>query len=525
MSKCRPYTIAKRPTVEVRIGRFAIGGGNPVAVQTMTDVPTMDTQACVAQILRIREAGCRIVRLTARTVPEAVNFAEIRQGLRRMGADDMALVADVHFSPEIALTAAEYADKVRINPGNFKDPSGSLFTELVEKCRRRGAALRIGVNHGSLSSRIMERYGDTPAGMAESAMEMLRRCGELGFDQVVVSMKSSNARVMVHAYREIAARMEAEGMRYPLHLGVTEAGDGAEGRIKSAVGIASLLAEGIGDTIRVSLTEPPENEIPVATAIAEGYAAHAGGEWSASARNDYRRRESIREGNIGSGGVPLLYGELDTEALVALREGRIAVVECGEGRDAAATLHRAIEEMDGNGDRRPVIVRRRYGEYSLSALQLKAAAETGLALLDGLVDGLWLENASPRPSDGKDAITQVSLDETALMIMQAARARISRTEYIACPGCGRTLFELQSTLRAVRAATSHLTGLKIGVMGCIVNGPGEMADADYGYVGAGSGTVVLYKGRQPAGSPIPDSMAVEALIDLIRRSGDWRDPE
>lgn len=516
----------RRRSLEVRIGGVAIGGDNPVAVQTMTDTTTSDTEACAAQIARIRAAGCRIVRLTTRTNAEAANLSAIRDALRLRDITDVALVADVHFSPGIALTAADHADKVRINPGNFNDPDGNLLSQLIDKCRSRGAAIRIGVNHGSLSPEIVDELGDTPQGMVESAMRMLRRCRDAEFHNVVVSMKSSNVRVMVHAYRLLVVAMEREDMRYPLHLGVTEAGDGADGRIKSALGIASLLADGVGDTIRVSLTEPPENEVPVARTLAGMFAGDAFsrkawdcGHYSPFA---YRRRAAERVGNVGGGQPPVLYGELDTDAHAALEQGRIAEVGATGGNIAAETRD-AIVEMDASGDRRPVIVSRMYDERSLEKLQIMAAAETGLAMLDGLADGIRLENRTYDDGGTTDAITVEALRETALSILQASRTRISKTEYIACPGCGRTLFNLQATLRAVRERTSHLKGLKIGVMGCIVNGPGEMADADYGYVGAGPGTVVLYKGRQPVSKPLPQAEAVEALVELIKAGGDWRD--
>ena len=356
----------RRKTVAVRVGDRWIGGDHPVLVQSMASVDTNDTEACIAQVLRIVEAGGELVRFTAQGRREAENLRNIRDGLRARGCG-VPLSADVHFNPEAAFVAAQIVEKVRINPGNFGDDPAK-FIHLINICKAHGTALRIGVNHGSLAERIVLQHGDTPAGMVESAMEFLRICVAERFDQVVVSMKSSNVRVMVEAYRLLVTAMEAEGMAFPLHLGVTEAGDGEDGRIKSAIGIGALLVDGLGDTIRVSLTEPPENEIPVA--------------------------------------------------------------------------------------------------YS---------------------------------------------------ILQAARVRISRTEYIACPGCGRTLFDLQETLARVKAATSHLPGLKIAVMGCIVNGPGEMADADYGYVGAGPGRVTLYKGREVVRRNIPQDRAVDELLALIGR--------
>jgi (E)-4-hydroxy-3-methylbut-2-enyl-diphosphate synthase len=362
---------SRRPSIEVRIGPVIIGGANPVAVQSMCDTDTNNIEASVAQIGRLREAGCRIVRLTTQGPREAESMREIVQRVRTEWPD-VALVADVHFQPAVAMSLAGVVDKVRINPGNYGDPAKGRFVELVEKCRATGTAIRIGVNHGSLAGRIVEEFGDTPAGMVASAMYFLRTCRALDFDRVVVSMKASNTRVMVAAYRELVRAMDAEGMHYPLHLGVTEAGSGIEGRMKSAVGIGALLVDGIGDTIRVSLTEPPENEIPVARAILQA---------------------------------------------------------CGLDR--------------------------------------------------------------------------------------------SRAEFIACPGCGRTLYDLSPVLEQIKAATGHIAGLKIAVMGCIVNGPGEMADADYGYVGAGPGFITLYRGRTIVRRDIPQAEALGVLVDLLKADGVW----
>ncbi len=494
-----------------------IGGGEPIAVQSMTNTDTMDTEACVAQIGRMHAAGCDIVRLTAPGRREAENLRNIAAQAEAAGLGGVALVADIHFTPDAALTAAQYANKVRINPGNYDI---SRLPELLGVCRGRGIPIRIGVNHGSLAARMVEKYGDTPQGMVESAMEFLRECRSNDFYDIVVSMKSSNVRVMVHAYRMLAAAMEAEGMDFPLHLGITEAGDGADGRIRSAVGIGALLADGLGDTIRVSLTEPPENEIPVAQAIVDYFAGRQLEE-AERAENvsiynpyEYTRRETVAQGNIGGGNIPVLYGELDPAARGALAEGEVAMIESVTD-NAPAEWRAAILNMAAAGDKRPVILYKKYGEPSLESLRIKAACDFGMAFIDGLADGIRIENAG---------IGQAELDDLALSILQAARVRTTKTEYIACPGCGRTLFDLQSTLAAVRAETSHLTHLKIAVMGCIVNGPGEMADADYGYVGAGRGLVTLYKGREVMRHSIPQAEAVPALVELIRACGDWKDP-
>ncbi len=476
----------------------------------MTTANTLDTEAAVAEIGRIREAGGRIVRLTAPGRREAENLASIA-ALTAERYPDTSLVADIHFVAELASVAADHVDKVRVNPGNYNDPDGAAFRALINKCRRRGVSIRVGVNHGSLSQRMVDRYGDTVEGMVASAMEFLHICRSEQFDQVVVSMKSSNTRVMVEAYRALAAEMAAEGMNYPLHLGVTEAGNDIEGCIKSAVGIGALLADGIGDTIRVSLTEPPENEIPVALAIVryfEGRADHA--TIPAVERPelyspyDYARRATEAVGRIGGVNVPVIAGELTDEEL-ALIGDKVVVVEA-ETTNAPAELRARILNLEAAGDHRPVIVRKRYNESDLREMAIHAALDFGGLFVDGLADGLWID---------APAFTAAEVDDTSLHILQASRSRMSRTEYIACPGCGRTLYDLRGTLTRIKAATSHLSGVKIGVMGCIVNGPGEMADADYGYVGSGPGKITLYRGREVVRRNIPESEAIEALIELI----------
>lgn len=530
---CRSLTSFTRiPARKVRIADVVIGGGEPIAVQSMTNTDTNDTEACVAQIGRIHAAGCDIVRLTAQGKREAANLENIADGARASGLGHVALVADIHFTPDAALVAARYVDKVRINPGNYDI---ARLPELLAVCRQRGIPIRVGVNHGSLSARMVEKYGDTPMGMVESAMEFLRECRRHDFYDVVVSMKSSNVRVMVHAYRLLVSAMMAEGMDFPLHLGITEAGDGAEGRIRSAVGIGALLADGIGDTVRVSLTEPPENEIPVARAIISYFEnrEHSGkvgdiNDISLYSPYEYKRRRTVAEGNVGANHPPVLYGELDDEARKALEAGRIVLLE-SQTDNAPAEWRAAVLNMASRGDDRPVILHKRYNEESIDTLRIKAACDFGMAFIDGLADGIWIENEYPEvtPDSHPAAETEITpklIGELALSILQAARVRMTRTEYIACPGCGRTLFDLQSTLAAVRAETSHLTHLKIAVMGCIVNGPGEMADADYGYVGAGRGLVTLYKGKEIMRRSIPQSEAVPALVELIRSCGDWKDP-
>ena len=577
----------RRATHEVRIGACTIGGTHPVAVQSMTNTDTRDTAACVAQIERIARAGAPIVRLTAQGVREAENLRDITERLRADG-NTTALVADIHFLPEAAAVAAQYVDKVRINPGNYRLDRGELEA-LVARCRERGVALRIGVNHGSLSKRIFDEWGDTPEGMVAAAMEFLHVCRREAFDQVVVSMKSSNTRVMVAAYRLLVEAMEREGMTYPIHLGVTEAGDDMEGRIKSAVGIGALLADGLGDTIRVSLTEAPEREIPVARQLADYFAAREGHapipavDESFYSPYEYRRRRSEPVEGVGGDRPPVIWSELpealrgkvfyaDIHSVGEVPDGRIVVLTTANG-NGVAEQRAFFLRMEQAGKRNPVIVKRSYRERSLEALQVKAAADTGMLFLDGYGDGLWIENETPAgdgPSaagglsgaatisaagearvgdamsaaggcSGKeqaaqmagpgtpvpgadDTITPERIDALSLAILQAARVRISKAEYIACPSCGRTLYDLQETLAAIKARTAHLVGVKIGVMGCIVNGPGEMADADYGYVGAGPGRITLYRGREVVRRGIPQAEALDELVALLRADGKWREP-
>ena len=486
----------RRKSHEVRIGDFCIGGNNPVAVQSMTNTATTDTAASVAQIERIADAGADIVRLTAQGRKEGENLENIMATLRAEGYRT-ALVADIHFVPEVATIAARYVDKVRINPGNYRTSNGELEA-LIEQCRERGVALRIGVNHGSLAKHIFDEWGDTPQGMVASAMEFLRVCQAQGFSQVVVSMKSSNTRVMVYAYRLLVEAMEREGMSYPIHLGVTEAGNGIEGRIKSAVGIGALMADGIGDTIRVSLTEAPENEVPVAQMLVDYFTSREGEftveDASAYSPTEYRRRSEVQ--------IPVVRDEITSA---------FTVVE-SVSANPTAELRAAILNMNTTA---PIAVTRRYNDTSLEELAVKAAADLGALFIDGLADGLRIE--APQFSDEE-------LREVELTILQAARVRFSHTEYIACPSCGRTLYDIEGTLAQIKEKTSHLKNLKIGVMGCIVNGPGEMADADYGYVGAAPGRITLYRGRDIVERNIPQEEAIEHLIAIIKADGNWFDP-
>ena len=487
----------RRPTCCVRIGDVTIGGNHPIAVQSMTNTDTNDTEACVAQIERIDRAGGKIVRLTAQGRREAENLQRIVARLREEGYRT-ATVADIHFVPEVASIAARYVEKVRINPGNYRTDHGELEA-LIDQCRERGVALRIGVNHGSLAKRVFDQWGDTPQGMVVSAMEFLRVCRAKAFDQVVVSMKSSNTRVMVAAYRLLVEAMEAEGMNYPIHLGVTEAGNGLEGRIKSAVGIGALLADGIGDTIRVSLTEAPEHEIPVARLLVEHFAQRPG-EFPVRHPERYSPTEYRRRSKVA---VLVVHGE---------PHDGFRILEARSG-NPTAELRAAILDLEPADT--PVIIRRRYDDTDLTTLAVKAAADLGPVLLDGLADGIWID----APAHDEETIREVEL-----MILQAARVRFSHTEYIACPSCGRTLYDIEQTLGQIKARTSHLKNLRIGVMGCIVNGPGEMADADYGYVGAGPGRITLYRGREVVERNIPQEEALDRLVELIKADGAWQEP-
>lgn len=562
------FNYSRRKTVEVNVGGVAIGCCHPVRVQSMTNTSTMDTDASVEQVLRIVSKGGELVRLTTQGNREAVNMGSIKEQLMARGCS-VPLVADVHFNAAVADTAARYADKVRVNPGNYVDPARTFkqleytdaeyaeelarlrerFVAFLDICKSEGRAVRVGVNHGSLSDRIMSRYGDTPSGVVESCMEFLRICRDENFDNVVVSIKTSNTSMMVTTVRRLVRVMAEEGICYPLHLGVTEAGDAEDGRIKSAVGIGALLADGIGDTVRVSLAEAPENEIPVAKELVEYVAMRDAApfiEGVAAAGFNYEepvRRKTSECGIVGGGNVPVVvggevedkdiapdfvagkismcsiknaedgcfvavtYDDLTEESISKLRLLKnIILVASSQHVNAVGELRALVHKLMLNGISAPVIVRRAYNETTVDALRIKAAADLGVLLIDGLVDGLWLENTSS---------SAVELNSIMFGILQATRQRISKTEYIACPGCGRTMYDLQGTLARIKAATGHLKGLKIGVMGCIVNGPGEMADADYGYVGAARGKVSLYRKKECVEKNIPEDEAIERLLQLI----------
>lgn len=562
----KPFTYSRRPTVEVDIKGVPLGGNNPIRVQSMTNLSTMDTEGSVEQVKRIADAGADYVRLTAQGVREAENIGVIR-GMLHSDGYTVPLVADIHFNPRAAFSAASHADKVRINPGNFVDP-GRTFRKLeftdeeysreIEKigdtllpflrlCQENKTAIRIGVNHGSLSDRIMSHYGDTPEGMTESAMEFLRYCKKIGFNDVVISVKASNVGVMVTTVRLLVRAMEAEGMQYPLHLGVTEAGDGEDGRVKSAVGIGTLLSEGVGDTIRVSLSEDPEKEIPVAKMLVDYVEEIAG---APAVEGDYSegydpvrptRRVSETVGNIGGPNPPVVVGmesmaaynpdncpdyfadalpqdweEIDvTDGLPDQLDPAPETVYLMTSRhkNFAGSIQAAFHELKRRNINSPVIVKASYKDMNDDMTTVRSAMDLGTILMNGFADGIWLD----APGMDADKAARLSFG-----ILQAARLRISRTEYIACPGCGRTLFDLQTTLKQVKESTSQLKGLKIGVMGCIVNGPGEMADADYGYVGAGAGKVSLYRGKTCVEKNIPAEEALPHLIALIKADGRWK---
>lgn len=635
---CNSLTEYRRfRTRVVHIGDVPLGGDHPIRLQSMTTTDTLDTKATVDQSIRMIEAGCEYVRITAPSLKEAQNLENIKKELRARGYRT-PLVADIHFTPNAAELAARIVEKVRVNPGNYADKKKfehidysdaeyeaelerirARFVPLVRICKEYGTAMRIGTNHGSLSDRILSRYGDTPLGMVESAMEFLRICREENYHQIVLSMKASNPQVMVQAYRLLVREMMKQGMDYPLHLGVTEAGDGEDGRIKSAAGIGTLLEDGLGDTVRVSLTEDPEFEIPVARTLVERYAHRKGHAAIPPVETalpyspyDYARRESKAVLNMGDRQVPRIVADYSSrEAITAAslfavgynysvpldkwnlsdqacdfiytgdhdvdfeipgtlgiimnhgawakagtRDRRYPVF-CGmevfdaekksetlnfvaadlrtltgtfiekvtadptivlvlhtANEAAMPELRRAFLLLAEKNCTAPVIIKRKYTGLDEDAFRLYAATDAGALLLDGFGDGCWI-------SAKESTVSPAVVNSTAFGILQATRTRISKTEYISCPSCGRTLFDLQETTNKIRKRTEHLKGVKIGIMGCIVNGPGEMADADYGYVGTGVGKITLYKGREVVKRNIDEKDAVEALVDLIREHGDW----
>ena len=633
MKYCNSLTKFSRfKTKEVIVGNIGIGGDNPIRIQSMTTTGTMDTEATVSESIRMIEAGCELIRITAPNKKEAENLLNIKAQLVKKGYDT-PIIADIHYTPNAAEVAAKIIEKVRINPGNYADKKKfqtieytnesynseinrikEKFTPLVKICKQQGTAMRIGTNHGSLSDRILSRYGDTPKGMVESAMEFLRICRNENYHDVILSMKASNTRVMVQAYRLLVAQMIEENMNYPLHLGVTEAGEGEDGRIKSAVGIGSLLADGIGDTIRVSLTEAPEFEIPVAQMLLNHFkylkdhysiekikqnplssfkykkretntVLNIGGKNTPVVKADFSSKKKItpasffalgynysvpldkwhitdmaadyvfvgdhnldfevpgtlgviynyKKWKVHKKGYPCLstkeylniklqsdklnivntcLSDLTKEVKTKLKTDKTVVLLIDtQNKNGIAEQRRLFVELINHDIKTPVIIRRAYKDLSKEQLQLSAAADTGALLLDGLGDGILINS--------KNCGSDKMINSLAFGILQATRTRISKTEYISCPSCGRTLFDLQETTAKIRKETDHLKGVKIGIMGCIVNGPGEMADADYGYVGTRPGMITLYKEQTIVEKNIPEKEAVIALIELIKKHGDW----
>jgi len=573
----------RRKTVNVQVGDMMIGSDYPIRIQSMTTVSTLDTDASVDQAIRIINAGGEIVRFTAPNIKEAENLENIKSILRKKGYNT-PLVADIHFTPNAAITAAKIVEKVRINPGNYVDRKKfeikeyddktynnellkieERFVPLIEVCKKHNTAMRIGTNHGSLSDRIMNRFGDTPLGMVESALEFLRICNQHHFDQIVLSMKSSNPLVMVHAYRLLVQKMDEENMHFPLHLGVTEAGDGIDGRIKSSLGIGSLLNDGIGDTIRVSLTEEPEFEIPSAKKIIDKIEISNPISNNDSRLSNYQKRITSKILNIGGDSVPVvisnsnvlfegngpdyLYEEhlinhknekfpyfpslkeyrqsehkSDVINFVSLNKETITnsiissmptnVVFVFDFHDSAADFRYIFNFFEEQNIANPVLFKKNYEDENFERLCINASIDFGTMLLEGMGNGLWLHSDTH----------QDRINELSFSILQNTRTRIFKTDYISCPSCGRTKFDLQETTALVKEKTNHLKQLKIAVMGCIVNGPGEMADADYGYVGSGKGVISLYKGKDLIKRNISSKDAVDELISLIKANNDWVEP-
>ena len=580
-----PCTYERRPAIEVTIGNLKLGGTHPVRLQSMANTDTNDTEGSVAQAERIIKAGADLLRYTTQGRREAANMANIAEGIHHLGYTT-PLVADVHFNPNAADEALEHIEKVRINPGNYVDTKSStprewtdeLFEEMHNKVIERfgkfvlrakelGRAIRIGVNHGSLSERMLTRYGDTPEGMIESCLEYLDVCRMHDFHDIVISMKSSNTLVMTAAVRLLSKTLAERGYpAYPLHLGVTEAGEGEDGRIKSAVGIGSLLADGLGDTIRVSLSEEPEAEIPVAKTLVDYISSRQPlnvdtailPDWNEYTNLSYKdRKNSIAIGKLAGGGnLPIVlsnatpsnsgdstkadyyisdsgaitnaqgaimkdfsYVELDCysiteEALAKVQETSLILLNA-PGNNAIAEWRLGFTLLRRAGIKNSIILRRTYTTNDIELFRLQLAADAGTIIIDVRSNGIYITAHNLHEED---------VIKTELGVLQATRLRMSKTEFISCPGCGRTLYSLTETIAKIKAATSHLKGLKIGVMGCIVNGPGEMADADYGYVGAAPGKIDLYKGQECIRRGIPQEEAVNQLIDLIKSEGDWREP-
>jgi (E)-4-hydroxy-3-methylbut-2-enyl-diphosphate synthase len=639
---------SRRKTIPVRIGDITIGGDNHIVVQSMTTIDTMDTIGSVEQSIRMIESGCELVRITAPSIKEAENLRHIKAELRKRGYQT-PLVADIHFTPNAAELAARIVEKVRINPGNYADKKKfevidytdasyaeeldrirDRFLPLVKICKENGTAMRIGTNHGSLSDRIMSRYGDTPLGMVESALEFLRICEDENYHDIVISMKSSNTQVMVQAYRLLVQKLNEGGFKpYPLHLGVTEAGEAEDGRIKSAVGIGTLLEDGLGDTVRVSLTEDPEFEAPVAKALIDRYTGRKAHSQIAELAHypitpfEYNKRHVSEIYNFGGHNVPRVITDIskiekvtdremkvvghfylpeldkwkmndqgsdfvysgpnpipfmlpngmkeiqnfsiwqntadsvnkfplfnleeygtaikfhsvlnflevfDTEIeaaihLISDRKDTILILKT-ENTHSMPALRRAFVSLLEAKSEVPVIVKVCYPDQSSDSTTLHAATDVGGLLIDGMGDGIFISLEIEAEHSRQEILDQIKLhNSVSFGVLQAARTRMSKTEYISCPSCGRTLFDLQETTAMIRKRTDHLKGVKIGIMGCIVNGPGEMADADYGYVGSGKGKITLYKGKEVMKKSVPSEKAVDELINIIKEDGMWNEPE
>ncbi|MBS7376747.1 MAG: (E)-4-hydroxy-3-methylbut-2-enyl-diphosphate synthase [Paludibacteraceae bacterium] len=547
----------RRETKSITVGSIRIGSEYPIRVQTMANTDTNDIEASVSQAKRCIEAGAELLRYTTQGTKEAENLGIIHNKLQSEGYTT-PLVADIHFNPHVAETAAKLVEKIRINPGNFVSSKEGEYSEkewaeeinkireklfpLLDICKQHNTCVRIGVNHGSLSKRIVSKYGNTPLGLAKSCMEFIDLCEEAEFYNLILSIKASNTRVMVYAVRMLVEMMEKSGKNYPLHLGVTEAGSDTEGRIKSASGIGTLLSEGIGDTIRVSLSEAPEAEIPVAKNIVEyintyNYSTTIQPK-QLSRRTSYNKRKSNEIHNIGGENVPIVVtnkannteihedytiDNIPNKVLLEVEKIDISTLELlkthpeqiifltTKEHNFIGTIRLGIEILSKNNIYNPIIVTKRYNENNLSLLQIKSAIDFGGLLIDGLIDGIYINNENI-------AISEEEVCETSFQILQSTRARFSTTEYISCPSCGRTKFDLPERVKEVKKATKHLKGLKIAVMGCIVNGPGEMADADYGYIGAGFGKVSLYKGKECIVKNIPEGEAIKKLLEIINNN-------
>jgi (E)-4-hydroxy-3-methylbut-2-enyl-diphosphate synthase len=601
----------RQKTWEVNINGVPVGGNNPIRIQTMTDTDSKDTDATVEQLIRVIKAGADYVRVTVKGLNDAENLKNIKSELVARGYNT-PLIGDIHFNPKLAEIAAKSISKVRINPGNFYDKRAQFknklysddeykqellkieeqFIPFLEVLKNTNTALRIGANHGSLSDRVMSRYGDTPSGIAESVMEFLRICQKVNFTNVVVSIKSSNTRVMVYAVRYLNYKMRLEDMKYPFHLGVTEAGEGEDGRIKSAVGIGALLADGIGDTVRVSLTENPIKEIPVAIKLVNHFKTYENHQPITAPMTgqtnpfEYERRSTRPVLNMGDKQLPVVIADLGDRSLsemipirgklipdyfmsgnkildikgeeypiISLEEylfestrwGRMKFIRTDKmefdrfmnmhpeiitklkqtrktvlilesfNKNPMAELRAFFMALETHIWKVPVILYRRYNESELEDLQIKASADLGCLFLDGYGDGICISN-------DHENITFTELKDLSFGILQASRMRVSKTEFISCPGCGRTLFDLHETTLKIKQHFKHLDHLKIGIMGCVVNGPGEMGDVDYGFVGTGNNKVNLYKGQHPVKRHIPYENAVEELEQIVRENGDWKDP-